>query len=68
MKKPTLSRQQRREQRKRQAVGYTLPPGVTRQQFLAVAAREWAAVTGGDGVVLDGAGREVPPMNVGGAS
>lgn len=69
MKKPQLSRQQRREQRQRQAssgqvsigqMRYALPPGVTRQQFLAVAAREWAAVTGGTGVVLDADEREVP--------
>lgn len=73
MKKPRLSRQQRREQRQRQdrqgaglavpsaSLRYAIPPGMTRDQFLEIAAREWAAVTGGDGVILDSGGREVPP-------
>lgn len=65
MKKPRLSRQQRREQRQREDRGtwavnasFKLPPGVSEEQFRAIAARTWAEVTGGAGVTLAG-GQEV---------
>ncbi len=66
MRKQGLSRQQRREARQRQGhtayaanVAFKLPPGMSQEQFNAIAAREWASITGGDGVVLVD-GKEVP--------
>jgi hypothetical protein len=59
MKKPRLSRQQRREQRQREDrstwavnASFKLPPGVSEEQFRAIAAQAWSEVTGGAGVTL----------------
>lgn len=61
MKKPRLSRQQRREQRQRQRedrgtwsvnASFELPPGMSEEQFRAVVGQLWSEVTGGAGVTL----------------
>lgn len=59
MKKPRLSRQQRRELRQREDRGtwavdaaFKLPPGMSEERFRAIAAQAWSEVTGGAGVLL----------------